>query len=101
MKRRRVCPVSQSKFRLCGWHAHEPNPASLLAVSKSLRGSKELDSGLRRNDEKKKTTTSSARSPTANHPGGIDNPNRFFVFAVDFSDMPSYEAQQLAKRSCK
>jgi len=31
----------------------------------------------------------------------IDNPNRFFVFAVDFSDLPGYDAQQLAKKSCR
>ncbi|WP_250536628.1 esterase-like activity of phytase family protein [Caballeronia sp. AZ10_KS36] len=29
------------------------------------------------------------------HPNGIDNPNRFFVFAVDASDLPAYEAQRL------
>ncbi len=37
----------------------------------------------------------------SNHPAGIDNPNRFFVFAVDAADLPSYEPQQLAKKSCK
>jgi hypothetical protein len=36
-----------------------------------------------------------------NHPAGIDNPNRFFVFAVDTADLPSYGPQQLAKKSCK
>jgi len=35
------------------------------------------------------------------HPAGIDNPNRLFVFAVDPADLPSYDAQQLANRSCK
>jgi hypothetical protein len=30
-----------------------------------------------------------------NHPHGIDNPNRFFVFAVDSSDLPDYVAQRL------
>jgi hypothetical protein len=37
----------------------------------------------------------------SNHPAGIDNPNRFFVFAVDTANLPSYEPQQLAKKSCK
>jgi hypothetical protein len=43
--------------------------------------------------------TSSWCNPTQpeDHPAGIDNPNRFFVFAVDFSDLPNNEAQQLAK----
>jgi hypothetical protein len=37
-----------------------------------------------------------------NHPDpGIDNPNRFFVFAVDVSELSGYDAQQLAKKSCK
>lgn len=35
------------------------------------------------------------------HPDGIDNPNRFFVFAVDAADLPTYAAQQLANRVCK
>ena len=35
------------------------------------------------------------------HPSGIDNPNRFFVFAVDATDLPTYAPQQLAKRSCR
>lgn len=35
------------------------------------------------------------------HPGGADNPNRFFVFAVDPADLPSYEPQQFASRACK
>lgn len=35
------------------------------------------------------------------HPAGIDNPNRFFVFAVDPVDLPAFQAQQLAKKSCK
>jgi hypothetical protein len=37
----------------------------------------------------------------SNHPAGIDNPNRLFVFAVDAADLPTYQAQQLAKKSCK
>jgi len=36
-----------------------------------------------------------------NHPAGIDNPNRFFVFAVDPSDVPDYVPQQLANGICK
>jgi hypothetical protein len=35
------------------------------------------------------------------HPNGTDNPNRFFVFAVDTADLPTYQAQQLAKKNCK
>jgi hypothetical protein len=35
------------------------------------------------------------------HPNGIDNPNRFFAFAVDASDLPTYQAQQFAKKNCK
>jgi hypothetical protein len=30
-----------------------------------------------------------------NHPNGIDNPNRFFVFSVDTADLPDYVAQRL------
>ncbi|SAL75457.1 hypothetical protein AWB74_04824 [Caballeronia arvi] len=30
-----------------------------------------------------------------NHPDGIDNPNRFFVFAIDPADLPGYVAQRL------
>ncbi|BCQ27493.1 esterase-like activity of phytase family protein (plasmid) [Caballeronia sp. NK8] len=30
-----------------------------------------------------------------NHPNGIDNPNRFFVFAIDPADLPGYVAQRL------
>ena len=30
-----------------------------------------------------------------NHPEGGDNPNRWFVFALDDSDLPTYEAQPL------
>ncbi|HZX92527.1 MAG TPA: esterase-like activity of phytase family protein [Rudaea sp.] len=37
----------------------------------------------------------------SNHPAGIDNPNRLFVFAVDAADLPTYEPQQLAKKACK
>jgi len=32
----------------------------------------------------------------SNHPNGIANPNRFFVFAVDHDDLPDYVPQQLA-----
>ena len=35
------------------------------------------------------------------HPAGIDNPNRFFVLAVDAADLPTYQAQLLAPKSCK
>lgn len=35
-----------------------------------------------------------------NHPAGIDNPNRFFVFAFDASDLPSYVPQRLGQRNC-
>jgi hypothetical protein len=31
----------------------------------------------------------------SNHPAGIDNPNKFFVFAIDRSDLPTYERQHL------
>ena len=31
----------------------------------------------------------------SNHPTGIDNPNRFFVFAVDEQALPGFEHQQL------
>jgi hypothetical protein len=31
----------------------------------------------------------------SNHPSGIDNPNRFFVFAIDYSALPTYVPQQL------
>lgn len=34
------------------------------------------------------------------HPSGIDNPNRFFVFAVDSADLPNYVPQQFAKKAC-
>jgi hypothetical protein len=37
----------------------------------------------------------------SNHPDGFDNPNRFFVFAVDPSDVPDYVPQQLADGICK
>ena len=30
-----------------------------------------------------------------NHPNGIDNPNQFFVFAIDDADLPGYVAQRL------
>lgn len=29
------------------------------------------------------------------HPTGIDNPNKFFVFAIDQSDLPTYEQQHI------
>lgn len=32
------------------------------------------------------------------HPAGVDNPNLFFVFAVDVSDLPTYVPQRLAKK---
>jgi hypothetical protein len=35
------------------------------------------------------------------HPNGIDNPNRFFVFSVDANDLPTFQAQQLAKKKCR
>ena len=28
-----------------------------------------------------------------NHPGGIDNPNKFFVFAIPPTSLPAFEAQ--------
>jgi DNA-binding beta-propeller fold protein YncE len=37
----------------------------------------------------------------SNHPAGIDNPNRFFVFGVDTSDLPTFQPQELAKKTCK
>lgn len=36
----------------------------------------------------------------SNHPSGIDNPNQFFVFAFDTSDLPTYVPQRLAKHEC-
>jgi len=30
-----------------------------------------------------------------NHPAGIDNPNKFFVFAVDSADLPGFVPQQI------
>ena len=32
------------------------------------------------------------------HPNGVANPNLFFVFSVDASDLPTYVAQHLAKK---
>lgn len=32
------------------------------------------------------------------HPAGVDNPNLFFVFSVDATDLPTYVPQKLAKR---
>lgn len=29
------------------------------------------------------------------HPAGADNPNRFFVFAIDQADLPTYQRQQI------
>jgi hypothetical protein len=31
----------------------------------------------------------------SNHPSGIDNPNKFFVFAVDSADLPGFVPQQV------
>jgi hypothetical protein len=36
-----------------------------------------------------------------NHPNGIDNPNKFFVFAVDTGDLPTYAAQKHLEMSCR
>lgn len=33
------------------------------------------------------------------HPTGIENPNLFFVFAVDAADLPSFQAQNLVQRA--
>jgi hypothetical protein len=35
----------------------------------------------------------------SNHPAGIDNPNQFFVFAVDDADLPNFVAQQFTARA--
>jgi hypothetical protein len=35
------------------------------------------------------------------HPNGIDNPNQFFVFAIDAADLPTFEPQAFANRSCR
>ncbi|KQW37053.1 pyruvate-binding protein [Rhizobacter sp. Root404] len=35
------------------------------------------------------------------HPGGIENPNRFFVFAVDAVDLAGYVPQAFAKKNCR
>jgi DNA-binding beta-propeller fold protein YncE len=35
------------------------------------------------------------------HPSGIDNPNKFFVFAIDAADLPTYEPQVFANRTCR
>jgi len=35
------------------------------------------------------------------HPNGMDNPNLFFVFAIDPADLPTFEPQALASRSCR
>jgi hypothetical protein len=37
-----------------------------------------------------------ARVVDSNHPSGIDNPNKFFVFAIDPSTLPAFAAQALA-----
>jgi hypothetical protein len=34
------------------------------------------------------------------HPAGIDNPNRFFVFAIDEGDLPTYVPQNFANKKC-
>lgn len=31
------------------------------------------------------------------HPAGADNPNKFFVYAIDQADLPSYERQKIRK----
>ncbi len=36
-----------------------------------------------------------------NHPEGIDNPNQFFVFAIDDADLPGYVAQRLDDKACR
>jgi hypothetical protein len=36
-----------------------------------------------------------------NHPNGTANPNQFFVFAVDTSDVPAYAAQKHLEMSCR
>ncbi len=36
-----------------------------------------------------------------NHPDGIDNPNQFFVFAIDDADLPGYVAQRLDDKACR
>ena len=33
-------------------------------------------------------------------PSGIDNPNQFFVFAIDARDLPTYVPQHFAKKNC-
>jgi hypothetical protein len=39
--------------------------------------------------------------PDTYHPAGIDNPNQFFVFAVDRTDLPSFVPQKLKEgRGC-
>ncbi len=35
-----------------------------------------------------------------NHPSGFDNPNQFFAFAFDPSDLPTYVPQRLTNREC-
>ena len=35
------------------------------------------------------------------HPSGIENPNQFFVFAVDAADLPGYVPQAFAKKHCR
>lgn len=42
-----------------------------------------------------------AQITDTNHPNGIANPNRFFVFTVDPADVPDYQPQQLANGICK
>ncbi len=36
----------------------------------------------------------------SNHPNGIPNPNQFFVFAADTTDVPSYMPQRFREESC-
>lgn len=35
------------------------------------------------------------------HPNGVDNPNQFFVFAVDAADLPTYVPQSFSHRTCR
>jgi DNA-binding beta-propeller fold protein YncE len=35
------------------------------------------------------------------HPNGIDNPNQFFVFAIDAADLPTYVPQSFSNRTCR
>jgi hypothetical protein len=35
------------------------------------------------------------------HPNGVDNPNKFFVFAIDAADLPGYAAQKIHHGVCR